>query len=411
MSTLEFPTSRTAWFKDARFGMFIHWGVYSVYGRGEWAMSRERIAWSDYEPLTDQFTAEDFDPDAWARLAVQAGMRYMVLTTKHHEGFCLWDSAICSYNSKRRGPKRDIVAEFVAAGKRAGLKVGLYYSLGDWRNPDWAAGWKGDVFARERFMDYTHGLVRELMTNYGPIDILWYDLPQCYSPDEWRSVELNAMARSLQPHILINNRALTTEDFATPEQHVAASSQGRLWESCMTLNDHWGYCPTDTRFKTPAAVAYNLATIAAGGGNLLLNVGPDPRGRIPEASAQILRRVGEWLQTHGQAIYPVERHNLKWYLFGPVTAKGNTMYCHLWQYYGSEMTIGGLIPAVKSATLLTTGTPVAFEQRGPQLFLRGLPKTSPDELMTVIKLELEAPPSHDLSTVLGGADIFPDFPK
>jgi alpha-L-fucosidase len=249
------------------------------------------------------------------------------------------------------------------------------------------------------------------MTGYGRIDVLWYDLPQCYSAREWRSVELNAMARSRQPQILINNRAMTTEDFATAEQHITASDQGRPWEACMTLNDSWGYTACDRNWKTPRDVALHLARVASGGGNLLLNVGPDGLGAIPEESRKILKAVGAWLERNGEAVYDVQRHRLPWWLFGPVTVRGTTLYAFLSQYHGSEITVGGLTNRVRSATLLAAGQRLAVRQRGSQTFLNGLPATSPDPVLSVVKLELDGPPDSDLSRVIGGADIFPELPK
>ena len=405
------PSDRTVWFSQARFGMFIHWGLYSVLGHGEWAFNRERWDMKEYSRLTRKFTARKYDPKAWAQLAVDAGMKYMVLTTKHHEGFCLWDSRTCRFNATRSAARRDLLAEYVEAVRSAGLKVGLYYSLGDWYNPDWAKGWQGDVAARERFMQYTHALVGELMTDYGRIDILWYDLPQCYSPAEWRAVDLNAMARSLQPQILINNRAMTTEDFATPEQNAHASAAGRMWEACMTLNESWGFCPADDRYKIARDVVLILAGVAGGAGNLLLNVGPDPAGAIPQKSARILRRVGAWLRVHGESIYGSRRHNLMWNLWGPTTVRGNTMYLHLQKYPGCELVLGGLTNRIRTATLLTTGQGLGVKKKGNQTILSGLPPKSPDDLVSVVKLELDGDPDQDISRVIGGADIFPDFPK
>jgi alpha-L-fucosidase len=391
--------------------MFIHWGLYALIGRGEWVLNRERIPLEDYVKLTKNFAARAYNPRAWARLAAAAGMKYMVLTTKHHEGFCLWDSKVCKFNAVNSAARRDLIAEYVAAVREAGLKVGFYYSLGDWYNPDWAGGWKGDLKARNRFMEYTQALVRELMTQYGRIDILWYDLPQCYTPAEWRSVELNAMVRQLQPQIIINNRAMTAEDFGTPEQHIIASPKGRMWESCMTLNRHWGYCPTDHDYKSPRAVALMLANVASGTGNLLLNVGPDAQGKIPMPSETILRKVGQWLQIHGEAIYASQRHNLLWNLWGPTTVKGNTIYLFLEDYFGSILTVGGLTNRVLNAMLLSTGRRLRAQQRQTQTVITGLPKQSPDDVLSVVKLELDGPPNQDISRVIGAADIFPDLPK
>lgn len=399
---------RVQWFSEARFGLFIHWGLYSVLGRGEWLFNRERWEMSDYEKLADQFTTEHYDPKAWAQMAKDAGMRYAVLTTKHHEGFCLWDSKTCAFNSVNSAAKRDLVGEYVTAFRDAGLKVGFYYSLGDWRNPDWAAGFNGDESAYHRFMQYTRDLIDELMTNYGKIDILWYDLPQCYTALQWQAVDLNHHIRNLQPDILINNRAYTSEDFGTPEQHIAAAPVGRLWESCMTLNEHWGYCPHDHDYKSPADVAANLAQVASGGGNLLLNVGPTPQGIIPTESQQILKQVGMWLQRNGESVYDAsDRHGLMFNLFGPITAKGNNLYLHLKNYWGKQVIVGGLTPNVISARILGNNTPLQVQRHKHQTIISGLPDTSPDEVLTVIHLTLDGKPDQDISRVIGAADIFP----
>lgn len=405
-----FPPRRTAWFEEARFGMFIHWGLYSLLGRGEWALNRERIPMDEYVRLAEEFDARDYDPSAWAALAAEAGMKYVVLTTKHHEGFCLWDSQACKFNATQSAAKRDLLGEFVEAVRAAGLRVGLYYSLGDWFHPDWTLGWKGDVEARERFMSYTHSLVRELMSGYGKIDILWYDLPQCYSPAEWRSVELNAMARSLQPHILINNRALTTEDFRTPEQHVTAAPKGRLWEACMTLNDNWGFCPGDRNYKSPREVVLTLANAAGGAGNLLLNVGPDGHGGIPTESRTILRGVGKWLRENGESIYGSDRCDLPFNLWGPITRRGHSIFLHLKNDFGPCLTIGGLTNRVLGASVLSSGQALDIDLRPNQTILRGLPPARPDGLPHVVKLDLDGPPDQDIGRVIGGADQWPVFP-
>ena len=402
---------RLAWFREARFGMFIHWGLYSLLGRGEWVMNREQIPGAEYRKLADRFTAEHYDPRRWAAIARDAGMRYAVLTTRHHEGFCLWDSRVCSFNAVNSAAKRDLVAEYVEAFRDAGLKVGLYHSLGDWHNPDWKAGYEGDAAAKQRFIAYTHELVRELMTGYGTIDVLWYDLPQNYTPAEWRSVELNAMARRLQPGILINNRAMTTEDFATPEQSAEPSPPGRAWESCMTLNESWGYCPGDRRFKSPRDVIRILGGVAENGGNLLLNVGPDGTGRIPEESVSILREVGDWLREHGEAIYPAERHGMSWNLWGgPNTAAGDCLYVFVSRWFGEELVIGSLVNRVLSAELMSPHTELTFEQEDRRLRIRGLPAEAPDVLVPVVKLTLDGPPRQDFTDSIGAVDIFPIFP-
>jgi alpha-L-fucosidase len=401
-------SKRLEWFAQSRFGMFIHWGLYSVLGRGEWVFNRERWQMKDYAKLADSFTAECYDPTAWAALARDAGMRYAVLTSKHHEGFCLWDSKTCAFNATRSAARRDLVGPYLDAFRNAGIKVGLYYSLGDWFNSDWARGFEGDEAAYHRFMDYSKSLLTELCSQYGKIDLLWYDLPQCYSAMHWQTVDLNHHIRNLQPDIIINNRAYTSEDFSTPEQHIKAAPAGRLWESCMTLNDHWGYCPYDLDYIPARQIALNLATVAAGGGNLLLNVGPDPNGDIPKPAQQILRSVGKWLNRNGASIYDAsDRHGLSFNAWGPVTARDKTLYLHLRTYWGNELIVGGLTPNVLVARILGTNNDLEVKRVENQTILSGLPAHSPDELVTVIELQLDNLPDQDISRVIGHADIFP----
>ena len=271
---------RLQWFRKARFGMFIHWGLYSQLGRHEWVMNRERIPVQEYEKLAATFKPRPQVAREWARLARESGMRYMVMTTKHHEGFCLFDSKLTDYNAARQGPGRDLVAEYVEAARSEGLRVGFYYSLMDWHHPDGARCAK-DEAARRRFVDYIHGQVRELCTNYGKVDILWYDVNWPLSVEGWEAAKMNAMVRSLQPDIILNNRSGLPEDFGTPEQHIVPERGGRMWEACMTMNDSWGYTPIDKNYKTPAQVVGMLRQVAAGGGNLLLNIGPAPDGSVP----------------------------------------------------------------------------------------------------------------------------------
>ena len=244
----------------------------------------------------------------WARLAKAAGQKYMVMTTKHHEGFCHFDTKLTDYCAPKQGPGRDLVREFVDAARAEGLRVGFYYSLMDWHHPD-GARCKTDEDARKRFVEYTHGLIRELMTNYGKIDVLWYDVDWPLTPKQWESERMNEMVFQLQPDIIVNNRNGLDGDFSTPEQEVRAAQSGRAWESCMTLNDSWGFNRFDDAWKSPKTIVANLANCARGGGNYLLNIGPKPDGSIPEESVSVLETVGKWLQINGKAIYGADRGN------------------------------------------------------------------------------------------------------
>ena len=298
---------RMQWWQEARYGMFVHWGAYSVPARGEWVMYREHIPHSEYADFSRQFDAKKFDPDSWVKLAKEAGMRYVVLTTRHHDGFSLFDSGVSTFTAPQTTPGRDLVREFVEACHRGGMRLGFYYSLLDWRYPAYFRGPQADPEGWRGLVDYMHAQVRELCSNYGRIDVLWYDGGWPYTAADWCSEDLNAMVRQLQPEIIINDRSLLPEDFDTPEQHVRASEAGRPWEACMTLNDNWGFDAADDNWKTPKQVLQYLLRCASGGGNYLLNVGPQPDGTVPAESIRILREIGQWLDRNGGAVYGTGR--------------------------------------------------------------------------------------------------------
>lgn len=387
---------RLEWFRQARFGMFIHWGLYSQLGRHEWVMNRERIPVGEYEPLADSWKPAKGVARKWAKLAKEAGQRYMVLTTKHHEGFCLFNSELTDYCAPKRGPGRDLVAEYVEAARDEGLRVGFYYSLMDWHHPDGVACARSER-ARRRFVDYIHGQIRELLTNYGTIDILWYDVAWPLDAEGWESVRMNEMALALQPQIIMNNRNQLPGDFGTPENYVGAEPGGRMWESCMTFNDSWGYTPIDTNYKTAWHVVSLLRQCAAGGGNLLLNVGPTPEGAVPAPCPRILRQVGDWMDRYGESIYEAtDPMQQEWSILGGFTRKGDTLYFHCNRYPGEEIAIGGLVCDVRSAKLMG-GRELEVSQKRDRLVLRGLPAVAPDPLDTVIELKV----SGDIRQVLG----------
>ena len=398
--------ARMAWWHEARFGMFVHWGLYAQLGRHEWVMNRERIPVAEYEKLAETWQPKERPAREWARLAKQAGMKYMVMTTKHHEGFCLWDTQQTDYNAVKRGPKRDLVREYVEACREFGLKVGFYYSLMDWHHPDGALC-ATDESARRRFLDFTQGCVRELLSNYGKIDILWHDVSwPLENPERWESLKMNQMARELQPHILINNRSKLDEDFGTPEEHVTAEKEGRAWEACMTFNGSWGYMPISPDWRSTREVIQMLNTATAGNGNLLLNIGPTPDGSIPPEAIERLSAVGEWLEKYGEAVYGmVDRiqGRMEWLPTGGWTIKGNNAYFWCSRWPGEALAIGGLRTKVVRAALMPDGKSLAFEQtvnqdQEPRLVIKGLPNEQPDKLagISVIRLECEAPPKQVL---------------
>jgi alpha-L-fucosidase len=402
-AVVEDRIRRMKWWHEAKFGMFIHWGLYSVIGRHEWAMEQEGIPVAEYEGLAERFTPKPVPAREWAALAKRAGMKYMVMTTKHHEGFCHFDTKLTDYCAPKRACGRDLVKEYVEAARAEGLGVGFYYSLMDWHHPD-GANCAVDEEARKRFVAYIHGQVRELCSNYGKLDILWYDVSWPLDAEGWESVKMNKMVRELQPDIIINNRSKLPEDFSTPEQHIQADSpaEGRGWEACMTMNESWGYHRSDDAWKSPKQVVRNLVTCARDGGNYLLNIGPKADGSVPEESVEILEKVGEWVSRNGEAIYGTERSETKRSLFANFTRKGNTLYVHAHFWPGEEWSIGGLKTKVKGAKLLKTGEPVKFEQDTFRVRLSGLPAESPDDPVTVLALDCESSPMQDHDFVRRG---------
>ena len=386
---------RLDWFLKARFGMFIHWGLYSQLGRHEWVMNRERIPVKEYEPLAQTWKPAPGCQKEWAKLAKDSGMRYMVMTTKHHEGFCLFDSKLTDYNAAKCGPGRDLVAEYVEAARAEGLKVGFYYSMMDWHHPD-GARCKKDEAARRRFVDYIHGQVRELCTNYGKVDIMWYDVSWPLDAEGWESAKMNAMVRELQPDIIINDRSQMPEDFGTPEQHITPAEGGRAWEACMTFNGSWGYTPIDTDYKTSRQVVGMLRQVAAGGGNLLLNIGPRPDGSVPEPCVQALKETGDWLRRYGPSVYEATDPGPKdWLVTGAFTTKGSRLYFHCNRWPGAELAIGGLFNKVLGARLMG-GYELGFRQNKDRLVIFGLPEIAPDALATVIEIDVEGQPKQKL---------------
>ena len=409
---------RMKWWNEARFGMFVHWGLYAQIGRNEWVLRIEGTPQDKYEALADTWKPKKLPMREWCALAKKAGMKYMVMTTKHHEGFCLWDTKMTDYNAVKRGPKRDLVKEYVECCREAGLKVGFYYSLMDWHHPD---GWKlcmKSEKARRRFVDFTHGCVRELMTNYGKIDILWYDVAEpLHTAEKWESLTMNKMVRKLQPHILMNDRSQLPEDFSTPEGHVTAAEKGRGWEACMTFNDaSWGYMPSAGIDAWSARdILKMLRTAAGGGGNLLLNIGPAPDGSVPEDAVEPLTTVGKWLAKNGEAVYgKVDRGAGDWTwstVCGFESVKGNTVYLWVKYWPGTELPLGGFKTKLKKASFLVGGKPIKFEQTH-QIVLKGLPKTSPDKIagVTVVKLEFAGKIEHKFGWSMDVQMPHADFP-
>ena len=327
---------RIRWFQHDRFGMFIHWGLYAIPARGEWLRYYERVDDEHYEPYFREFNPVKYDPRQWARIAKAAGMKYAVLTAKHHDGFCLFDSAQTDFKSTNTPCGRDLVREFVEAFRAEGLKVGLYFSLLDWHHPDFPE-FDGIIHTDEylkknprkgydNYLKFMHAQIEELLTNYGHLDIMWFDYSYGEMRGEkWGASHIIEMVRKYQPHLITDNRlegaggsagsilsanpTPFSGDFMCPEGLVPFEcprnelGEPVPWESCMTLNNHWGYCGTDFAYKSARDLVRDLSDCVSKNGNFLLNVGPDALGRIPAPAERVLREVGGWLDENGDSIY------------------------------------------------------------------------------------------------------------
>ena len=423
---------RMEWYTDARFGMFIHWGLYALPARGEWVRSQEEIPKEEYMKYFYEFNPIDYDPKNWAQAAKDAGMKYVVLTAKHHDGFCLFDSQYTDFKSTNTKCGRDLVAEYVEAVRGAGLKVGLYFSLIDWYHDDFPhygdrnhpmrnhPEYSNENRNFDRYLTYMHNQVREICTNYGKIDLLWFD----FSYDElrgeaWKGTELINMVRSLQPDVVIDNRlevsgegygslasgnpAPYPGDFVSPEQMIPpngiqdVNGKDIAWEACVTMNNNWGYHATDRYFKPASMLIKKLVECVSKGGNLLLNVGPDAKGNIPEESLERLAVIGKWMKKNGDSIYGCGKAGIEKPDFGRVTAKGKKLYFHMY-----ENTIGPVpLPQLKKEDIasirwLATGAEIpistswvhsdypdiVFADLGPDPVL-------PDEIDTVLEVTLK----------------------
>ena len=368
---------RVEWFTQARFGMFIHFGLYSIPARGEWVRSEEFIPKEDYDPLIHEFNPTHCDMRQWMRAIRDAGAQYVVFTAKHHDGFCLYDSAYTDFKSTNTPTGRDFVREFLDAARDCGLRAGLYFSIIDWRHPDFPH--YGDrqhpmrndpAYSNEnrdfnRYLDYFHAQVREVCSNYGKLDLLWFDFSyDGLRGEAWRATELMEMVRSLQPDVVINNRLEVSGegygslaacsptpyhgDFITPEKmippHGLVDVEGRplVWESCVTMNDHWGYCATDNFYKPAPMLIKQLVECVSKGGNMILNIGPDATGRIPQRSLEIMAEMGRWLERNGASIYGCGPAGMEKPEYGRITRRGDTLYYHLYENTIGPMPLPGL---------------------------------------------------------------------
>lgn len=422
---------RMEWYVESRFGMFIHWGLYAIPARGEWMRSVERMTDEAYHRYFEEFNPRDYDPRKWARAAKDAGMKYMILTAKHHDGFCLFDSRFTDFKSTNTPCGRDLVKEYVEAARDEGLRVGLYYSLLDWHHEDFPHFSDGShpmhdnpLYADENrnwdnYITFMHNQIRELCTNYGRLDILWFDYSYGeMSGEKWAATKLVNMVRDLQPGIIIDNRLEASGsglgslasgnplpyhgDFVSPEQIIPqdgvrdVNGEPLIWESCFTMNDSWGYNARDKYFKPASMLIKKLVECVSKGGNMLLNVGPDAYGNIPEESLQTLKEIGVWMKKNGASLYGCGRSSLQRPEFGRITQKGNKLYYHIFENTVGPIPLMELTKKqVKKIRLISTGAeiPVAdnwVSRNYPEITFAdlGINPVLPDPTDTVIEVEI-----------------------
>jgi len=419
--------ARMKWWREARFGLFLHWGIYSVpagvwNGKttyGEWIRDSAQIPLTVYEKFVQEFDPDNFDAGEWVRMAKDAGMKYIIITSKHHDGFCLFDSKYTDFDIMSTPFKRDILKELSAACREQGLKLGFYYSIMDWHHPDYLPrrGWEKDRPAGganfDRYVLYMKNQLRELITNYGPVAVLWFDGEWEKTWNEERGRDLYQYVRGLQPDVIINNRVGASRsgmegfsraqgapgDFGTPEQQVPPTGfPGVDWETCMTMNDNWGYNSYDTNWKTAGDLVRMLVDIASKGGNFLPNVGPTSLGDFPLESVARLMDMGAWMRINGESIYGTQASPFPKLEWGRCTRQdidgGTRLFLHVFAWPPDRrLVVPGLTSAPRSAFLLSDPkkTPLSVTKKGDSLVI-SLPPTAPNPYDSVVALDITGKP-------------------
>ncbi len=432
MPVLPEPTiGDTSWFTQARLGLFIHWGLYALPARHEWVRNHERISNEQYQGYFDHFYPDLYDPRVWAQEAQNAGMKYFVVTTKHHDGFCLWDSALTDYKATRTPWGQDLISPMVEAFRERGLRVGFYHSLIDWHHPEFPIDglhpMRDNIEFREsqknrdvrQYAAYLHGQARELLTRFGKVDIMWYDFSYAghdwgwskgKGRDDWQSEALLAMTRELQPGIIVNDRLDLPQggDIKTPEQYqpkawLQVNGKPVVWEACQTFSGSWGYYRDEYTWKSTEMLVQMLIDTVSKGGNLLLNVGPNGRGELDPRAIERLRGMGEWMRLHNRSIYGCTASD-----FTPppdcrYTQNSNRLYLHMFAWPFRHVHLDGLAGRVAYAQLLNDASEVkrieidphqqaqntTMGSAGANTLTLELPIRKPDVVVPVIELFLK----------------------
>lgn len=403
-------TDKMDWWKEAKFGMFIHWGVYSVpagiyngkevNGIGEWIMNRGKIPVAEYKTYAGQFNPVKYDPEAWVKLAKDAGMKYLVITSKHHDGFALFDSKVTDWDMVNATPYgKDLLKPLAEACHKEGIRLGFYYSQAqDWNHPGGAASGGHWDKAQDGSMDeYIEKIavpqVKEILSNYGQVDILWWDTPTDMTQER---AEKFLPVISKYPNLITNNRlgGGYQGDTETPEQFVPATGfPGRNWETCMTMNDTWGYKSNDDNWKSTRIILQTLIDIVSKGGNYLLNVGPTSEGLIPQPSIDRLKEVGQWMRLNGESVYGTTANPFPYLPWGRCTQKGNKLYLHVFEWPEDGKISVPLLNTIKRASLLSDPDVVLEVKKTKLKNVVKLPINAPDKNVSAIVLEVEGEPN------------------
>jgi len=435
----EQKDARMAWWRDARFGLFIHWGLYSIPAcewngtttHAEWIRTTAEIPLGQYDKFVGQFDPVQFNADAWVRMAKDAGMKYIVITSKHHDGFCLFDSKYTDFDIVSTPFKRDVLKELADACHKGGIKICFYYSIMDWHHPDYLPRreWEKDRPTEgakfDRYVQYMKNELKELLTNYGEIGVLWFDGEWEENWNPTRGKDLYEYVRKLQPNIIVNNRVgagrsgmegMTKEgefagDFGTPEQEIPPTGlPGTDWETCMTMNDHWGYNKHDNNWKSSKDLIRTLADVASKGGNFLLNIGPTAAGVFPDTSIERLRDIGAWMKIYGESIYGTTASPFRTLAWGRCTQKqiedGTRLYLHVFDWPSDGyLKVPGIYSLPKKAFLLSdpTMSPLRITRKEDALVIK-VPRTAPDPTNSVVALDVAGKPD-----INNPPDITADF--
>ncbi len=386
------PEAAVRAFAELKYGMFIHFGLYSHWGRNEWILLRERMPLEEYHGAMREFRPEPGCVRRWLDLGAANGMRYACLTTRHHDGFCLWDSAADPFNAVKSAAGRDLVREFVDGCRELGIAPCLYYSVANWSDAGYRAGAEADPAGWARFVATCHRQLRELMTDYGRIHYLFYD--GCPSPESWDAAGINGTIRELQPEILISNRCRLDEDVPSSEQGELPPRGADFWEACYTIaRQTWCWNRFDEEVKSPAELCRLLMTVVHRCGNLLLNVGPDASGRLHDLDVERVCAVGRWLERNGEAIFGAFGKPFDYEDYEISTGRSGRGYFGLFgNDYGPEKVLSGIGNRVTGVRVLGMSSEIEFRQEGDRLFLSGLPYKAAGEMPRVICLEFEGMP-------------------